>query len=327
MKNCLLTGCAGFIGSNFVNYMAKKYHDTQFVVLDILDYCASLENIDKNANVEVIIGDIANKELVRYILEKFQIDTVAHIAAQSSVDNSFYNSIAFTQTNVLGTHILLETIRIYHEKTGNINKIFYVSTDEVYGENLNDKAMTETAIYAPSNVYSATKAASELIIMAYRQSYKLPILCSRGNNVYGKNQYPEKVVAKFICKLLNNEKLTIHGNGSSRRNFIHVDDTCTAFETILMKGEIGEIYNISSAEHNEFNVMQIVEMLVELIHPGEELDKYIEYVEDRKFNDSRYYISSEKLEKLGWKPVKTNFVEELKELIEWYRVNKGRYGF
>lgn len=285
MKNLLVTGGLGFIGSGFVNYMAVKYPETKFIVLDILDYCASVENLEKHSNIEIIIGDIANKELVNYILEKFEIDTVAHIAAQSSVDNSYYNSILFTKTNVLGTHILLESIRLYHEKTNNIKKIFYVSTDEVYGQNSEGHAMTETTIFAPSNVYAATKAASELIIMAYYHSYKLPIVCSRGNNCFGPNKYPEKVIPKFICQLLNNEKLTIQGNGSARRNFIHVDDTCTAFETILFQGEIGEIYNISADHKNEYNVMQIAEMLVELIKPGEDFNNYITYIEDRKFND------------------------------------------
>ena len=333
MKSLLLTGGCGFIGSNYVNYMSEKYPDMKLIVIDKLDYCASLENIIKRPNVEIIIGDLANKELVTYILNKFEVDTIAHIGASTHVDNSFFNSIEFTHNNVLGTHILLETVRIYHEKTGKINKFLYASTDEIYGEILDGVARVESSIYAPTNPYAATKLASELMCMSYFYSYKIPVVISRGNNAVGVHQYPEKLIPKFICKLLNNEKLTIQGQGTSRRNFIHVYDTCTAFETILLKGQIGEIYNISADHSNEYSVMNVTKILIKLFYPDvnvenpEELNKYIESVEDRKFNDTRYFICSKKLEKLGWIPVKTNFIENLKELITWYKENKSRYGF
>lgn len=334
MKNILVTGACGFIMSFFVNYMSKKYPDYHFIVLDKLEYCASLENVDKNSNIEIIIGDIANKELVTYILNKFNIDTLVHGGAFTHVDNSFFNSIDFTLNNVLGTHILLETIRIYHEKTGKIEKFLHISTDETYGTTHGLEPKTETDILCATNPYAASKVGAESMALSYFYSYKLPILISRGNNAYGPNQYPEKIVPKFICHLLNNKKLTIHGKGDSRRNFIHVYDTVTAFETILLHGKIGEIYNIS-ADHgtSEFNVMQVAQKLIKLFHPevniddSSQLNQYLDFVEDRKFNDARYFISSEKLHKLGWKPVKTNFDENLKELIEWYRVNKSRYGF
>jgi len=336
MKNILVTGALGFIGSQFVNYMSSKYPYMRFIILDILDYCASKDNIDKQSlhNTEIIIGDIANKELVTYILNKFEIDNILNFAAQTHVDNSFYNSIEFTKNNVLGTHIFLETIRIYHEKTGRIEKIIHVSTDEVYGGDDSDIAKNETSTLDTTSPYSASKAAIEFIVKSYYYSYKLPVLISRGNNVYGPGQYPEKIVPKFICHLLNNEKLTIHGEGNALRNFIHVYDTVTAFETLLFKGEINHVYNIS-AEHDisEFSVMDIARKLVKLFHPTKnvndpaELNQYLEYVEDRKFNDARYFISSDKLKKLGWKPIKTNFDENLKELIEWYKGNKTRYGF
>lgn len=327
MKNILITGGLGFIGSNFVNYMAAKYPQSNIIILDILDYCASIDNIFKRSNVEIIIGDIANKELVNYILNKYNIDYIAHIAAKSSVDNSYFNSIPFTETNVLGSHILFECIRIYHEKTNNIKKILYVSTDEIYGETLNDDPMTELSIYAPSNIYAATKAASELIIMAYYRSYKLPIVISRGNNVYSINQFPDKIIPKFICYLLNNKKLPIHGDGSSLRNFIHVDDTIKAFETILLNGVIGEIYNISADTNAEYSVIHIAQLLIELIYPNDKLEDHIEYVEDRKFNDKRYFINSDKLKLLGWNTEKTDFINELIYLINWYKNYKHRYNF
>lgn len=333
MKNVLITGAAGFILSNYVNYMSKKYPDIKFIVLDILDYCASLENIDKNPNVEIVVGDIANKELVASTLNKYEIDIVVHGCAMTHVDHSFYNSIEFTKTNILATHILLETVRMYHEKTNGIKKFIYISTDEVYGQNLGYDAHNENSIMIPTNVYAATKGASELIVFAYYHSFKLPVIVTRCNNVIGIQQYPDKVAPKFICQLLNNEKLTIHGDGTSKRNFIAVEDTCTAFETVLLQGEIGQIYNISSDQNNEYSVMEVAKILIKLFYPNidienpEELNQYIEYVEDRKFNDARYFISSEKLQKLGWKPIKTNFVENLKELIDWYRIYKSRYGF
>ena len=333
MKNILVTGAAGFILSNYVNYMSKKYPDMNFIVLDILDYCASLENIDKNPNVEIIIGDVGNKELVAYILNKFNIDTIVHGASMTHVDLSFYNSIEFTKNNVLATHVLLETVRIYHEKTNKIEKFIYISTDEVYGQNLGENAHNETSIMLPSNVYAATKASSELIVFAYYHSFKIPIMVSRCNNCIGIQQYPDKLLPKFICQLLNGQKLTIHGEGASKRNFIDVFDTCTAFEKILLNGDIGQIYNISSDQNNEYSVIEVAKILIKLFYPTvdteneEDLNQYIEYVPDRLFNDYRYFISSDKLHELGWKPIKTDFVANVKELIEWYRVNKSRYGF
>lgn len=328
MKNrWLVTGAAGFIGSNFVNYMSDKYPESKFIILDILDYPASLENIDKNSNIEIVIGDIGNNELVAYILRKFEIDIIVHFAAMSHVDASFYNSIAFTKTNILGTHILLETVKIYNDETGNLKVFFHMSTDEVFGPCDNDVMMTETSFLSPSSPYASSKVGAEALIQAYKHSYKLPILIARSNNCYGPNQYPEKVIPKFICNLLNDQKMTIQGDGTARRNFIAVEDTCTALETILLNGTIGEIYNISANHDNEYNVMEIAKIIAGLIYPGEELDKHIEYVKDRNFQDMRYYISSEKLGKLGWKPIKTNFKEEIKNLVEWYKINKSRYGF
>ena len=335
MKNFLITGALGFIASNFVNFMSLKYPHARFIILDKKDYCSSLENINKQSlhNSEIIIGDILNKELVLYLLKKFDIDTIMHFAAQSHVDNSFFNSIEFTTNNVLGTHVLLETSRIYHNETTKIEKFIHVSTDEVYGQVTDNEARMETSILDPTNPYAASKAAAEFFVKSYYYSYKFPIIITRGNNVYGPNQYPEKVIPKFICKLLDNQKLTIQGTGSSLRNFIHVDDVCTAFETILLKGEIGQIYNISSDHKNEYSIMQLAKMLIKLFHPNiniendndSDLHEYITYVEDRKFNDARYFISNDKLYNLGWQPCKTDFIKNLKDLIEWYKLNKNRY--
>ena len=319
--NFLVTGALGFIGSNFVNYYAGKYSEVKIIVLDKCDYCASVKNIT-NPTIKIIIGDILDQDLVKKILYEEQIDTIIHFAAESHVDNSFGNSIAFTMNNVLGTHNLLETTRLYHAETSNIKKFIHVSTDEVYGEVVNDQIRTEQSVLDPTNPYAATKAAAEFIAKSYFYSYKLPIIITRANNVYGPNQYPEKVIPRFICQLLEGKPVTIHGNGSTRRNFIHVEDVCTAYETIIDRGEIGQIYNISAAVDNEFSVKEIALMLIELVGADENA---MTYVPDRNFNDCRYYTSSQKLERLGWKPTKVDFVEKLVELIDWYKINKDRY--
>jgi UDP-glucose 4,6-dehydratase len=323
----LVTGALGFIGSNFVNYYAANHNNENIIVLDKCDYCSSMDNINKeNENVKIMIGNILDSSLVNELLITNGIHTIIHFAAQSHVDNSFCNSILFTENNILGTHVLLETVRIYHEKTKMIQKFIHVSTDEVYGEVLDDAMRTESSILDPTNPYAASKAAAEFMVKSYYYSYKLPIIITRANNVYGINQYPEKVIPKFICQLLNGEKITLHGTGNSRRNFIHVDDVSAAYETILQCGKIGEIYNISAAINHEYSIADLAEMLIEL-YDGNNDTAAIEFVEDRKFNDIRYYTSSEKLEKLGWKPTKVDFRENLKELIKWYAVNKFRYGF
>lgn len=324
--NYLITGGLGFIGSHFSNYMAEKYPDYKFIILDKLDYCSSLDNIQKYKNIEIIIGNILNRELILYILEKFQINILVHFAAQSHVDNSFFNSISFTENNICGTHNLLECCRIYHEKNPDFKKFIHISTDEVYGETIDDKTYDEKSLLTPTNPYAATKAAAEFLVNSYYHSFKLPIIITRGNNVYGSHQYPEKLIPKFICQLLLNQKVTIHGLGLSMRNFIHIDDTVQAIETVISSGNIGEIYNISSDEHNEFSVLSVAEILIKLIHPNcLDFTNYLSYVENRKFNDLRYRINSNKLKLLNWYPKKTNFIENLKNIIEFYKKNLDKY--
>lgn len=326
MKNLLLTGCLGFIGSHFANYMSIKYPHTKIIILDRKDYCASLDNINKTSlhNTDIIIGDIRNKDLVMHILDQYKIDTVINFAAMTSVCHSFFNSVAFTESNVLGVHNLLECCRIYGKDK--IEKFIQISTDEcISSGNIEDGIMRdENALLLPTNPYSASKAAAEMYVQAYYYSYKLPIVITRCNNVYGTQQYPEKIIPKFICKLIDGQKLTIHGAGGSKRDFIHVNDAVTAIETILLKGDVGQIYNISS-DHKEYSALQVAETLVKLFHNDPDYQKYITYVEDRPFNDYRYLISSNKLRKLGWKPVKNDFEENLIEIIKWYKLNRNRF--
>jgi len=320
--NFLISGALGFIGSNFVNFYQDKYPDSKIVVLDKKDYCASEENITNN-DIKIVIGNILDLDLITKILYENQINIVIHFAAESHVDNSFNNSLEFTKTNVLGTHTMLEATRLYNNVTGKITKFIHVSTDEVYFYGDGNEAKTEESILKPVNPYAATKGAAEFIVNSYYESFKLPIIITRTNNVFGLNQYPEKIVPKFICQLLDNKPVTIHGQGLTRRNFIHVDDVCTAYETIIEHGQINEVYNISACKDNEFSVKEIADMLIDIMRTDK--SKSISYVEDRNINDFRYYTSSEKLEKLGWKPQKTDFKKEVTELVSWYAINRNRY--
>lgn len=319
----LITGALGFIGSNFANFHQNKYPDSKIVVLDKKDYCSSEANIT-NSSIKIVIGDILDIDLVTKILYDNKIEIIVHFAAESHVDNSFNNSLEFTNNNVLGTHKLLEATRLYNNETGNIKKFVHTSTDETYGgSTINCEVKTETSLLKPTNPYAASKAGAEMVVNSYYESFKLPIIITRINNVYGCNQFPEKVIPKFICQLLNNNPVTIHGQGLTRRNFIHVDDVCTAYETILEHGKINEIYNISACKENEFSVKEIADMLIDIV--GVNKKTAISYVEDRNINDFRYYTTSEKLEKLGWKPLKTNLKDEVTKLVYWYSENKGRY--
>lgn len=325
MTYYLVTGALGFIGSNFVNYMASKYENDTFIILDKKDYCAHFDNVNPANNVEIVIGDIANVELVNYLLNKYKINIVVHFAAQTHVDNSFSNSVVFTHNNVVGTHCLLECCRVYHEEHNYLQKFIHVSTDEVYGEVNDGNIKKETSILNPSNPYAASKAAAEFMVKSYYYSYKLPIIITRGNNVYGINQYPEKVIPKFIYQLLDGKKLTIQGEGDNKRNFIHVDDVVSAFETIINKGIIGEIYNIAGDENSEISVRDLAILLLHIHDPTAHIIDHVKYVKDRKFNDCRYYICNQKLLALGWSQQHTDFRNELSKLFIWYEENRARY--
>jgi dTDP-glucose 4,6-dehydratase len=317
MQNLLVTGGCGFIGSNFVNYYFYKNKDVKIVNLDAMYYCASAENIKpeirESNRYTLVQGNLCSMDLMRHILETNKIDTIIHFAAQSHVQNSFDDSLQYTSDNVLGTHTLLEACKKY----GKIQKFIHISTDEVYGESMLDDAeakKNENSVLCPTNPYAATKAAAELIAKSYYFSFKMPIIITRGNNVYGPNQYPEKLIPRFIKLLKEDQKVTIQGDGTNVRAFLHVNDVCTALECILEKGIIGEIYNIGSDDHHEYTVTEIARKLIKDIKNTENYDEWISYVEDRPFNDKRYYISNDKLKKLGWE-IKTDFEEGLSELL------------
>ena len=314
--NLLITGGCGFIGSNFINYIFSK-NKYNIINFDAMYYCANENNVNeeirKSKFYTLVKGNLCSEDLVNHVLTTHNIELVIHFAAQSHVQNSFSDSIQYTKDNILGTHVLLECCRKYNK----IKRFVHVSTDEVYGESMlsvDEKCKTEHSILCPTNPYAATKAGAELIAQSYNHSFKMPIVITRGNNVFGPNQYPEKLIPRFIKLLKDNKKVTIQGDGSCVRAFLHAYDTATAFEKILEKGQIGEIYNIGCDEGMEYSVLEVSKILIKLIKKTDDYDSWIEYIKDRPFNDQRYYISNEKLKKLGWKITKS-FKESLMELI------------
>ena len=313
----LVTGGCGFIGSHFINHMMEKYPALHIVNIDCLHYCANVSNVNEVCRASdyytFVHGNINDSELVTSVLEDHHVDHVVHFAAQSHVQNSFVDVAPFIEDNIMGTQRLLECCRQY----GKLDRIVYVSTDEVYGESVigdADTLKTEESILFPTNPYAATKASAEMIVHSYCHSYNLPVIITRGNNVYGLNQYPEKVIPRFIQLLQQHKKVTIQGDGSSVRAFLHTTDTVCAFEKILTHGQIGQTYNIGCDEGMEYRIIDVARMLIRMIHHTEEYDKWIEYIEDRPFNDQRYYISNTKLKALGW-TIRTTFEEGINELL------------
>ena len=324
-KTILLTGIAGFIGSNLLVYLVKKYPTSYFIGLDKISYCSSLDNFKEKIdykNFEFVKCDLKNIKSIKEVFKKHKIDIIVHLAAYTHVDLSFGNSIKFTKNNVLAGHNLIECCRIFNQQY-KLEKFIHISTDEVYGSK--NTISTENSILDPTNPYSATKAATEHILKSYHYSFGLPLTITRGNNVYGPKQYPDKVVPLFVMNLLKNKKCKIHGSGEQKRSFLYVDDCVKAFETIILKGKNGEIYNIGSED--EFSINELYKVILKKMKPGvkvEEVGKWKEQEKDREFNDIRYRISIEKLKKLGWKQ-ETKFLEGLEKTIEWYKKNRNRY--
>ena len=320
IKNTILlvTGGAGFIGSHFINDIFERYKNIQIINIDSLYYCSNIHNIEKKVRLsdryKFIQLNLRNFDDIKNIFMNNKITHIIHFAAQSHVDNSFLESLQYTQDNILGTHNLLECTRLYCE---DIQKFIHVSTDEVYGDsmiNIHEKHKTETSVLFPTNPYAATKAAAELIASSYYHSFKMPIVITRGNNVYGPNQYPEKLIPKFIDLLQKNKNVTIHGDGSCLRSFLYISDTVDAFVKILKNGITGEIYNIGCDPGMEYSVMDVAKILIRKIKGVEDTDKFISYIEDRPYNDKRYYISNYKLKKLGWE-IKVDFNEGIDTIL------------
>ncbi len=315
MKNILVTGAAGFIGSNYINYMTKTYGDKYtYVVYDKLTYAANMENLKESEGKYIFVkGDICNLEQNLETLKKYGIDAVVHFAAESHVDNSIKRPLTFTENNVLGTNALIEACRqVWGE--GSSNRFVHVSTDEVYGTLTDgDEMFVETLPLAPNSPYSASKAGSDLVVRAYGETFNMNVCITRCSNNYGPNQHEEKLIPLMIKKVKNNEKLPVYGTGKNIRDWLYVEDHCIAIDTVLHKGVKGEIYNVGG--NNEKTNLEIVKTILKELGKSEDL---ITYVEDRKGHDYRYAINSSKIKReLGWEPSVT--VEEgLKKTIAWY---------
>ncbi|KAJ5728172.1 hypothetical protein N7493_004502 [Penicillium malachiteum] len=318
IRTVMVTGAAGFIGGWFVRHILREYGDKYIIVgFDNLEYCASLANfteVQHLSNFHFVKGDICDIKDVENNLRKYSVDAIVHFAAKTHVDESFRTPLSFTATNVLGTQILLEACR----KQGNIERIVHVSTDEIYGEN--DPAQlvsfTEDHPMNPTNPYSASKAAAEMIVNGYQKSFKMPIIITRCNNVFGPYQFPEKLIPKFIMLFNNNLRMPIHGEGRNMRAFLYAGDAAEALDVIFHKGVPGEAYNIASS--NQVQVLEVAKKIVQNSkHISRDLFNSIEMVKDRPFNDSMYWTDGSKLEALGWKQ-RTGFDEGLQRTIQWY---------
>lgn len=307
----LITGGAGFIGSNFVRYILDKYPDCNITNLDKLTYAGNLENlsgIEKNKNYRFVQGDICDEQLVQKLIK--DADAVINFAAETHVDRSIKGSAEFTRTNIEGTRVLLDAA-----KNCRIKKFIQISTDEVYGSILNG-SFKETDALNPNSPYSASKAAADLLARSYFATHNMPVIITRTCNNFGPYQYPEKIMPLFITNLLEGKKVPLYGDGMNVREWIYVKDNCGAIDLVMQKGEAGEIYNIGSDD--EKTNLELTDILLKELGKTE---SFIEYVKDRKGHDRRYSLDCSKIINIGWKP-EYNFEKSVKETIKWYKENE-----
>ena len=315
MKNILITGAAGFVGSHVFDLLAERFPESNITVVDKMTYAASHMNIplcfNNNGKYNLIVGDLSDYQFTNDVVKG--IDLVVHLAAESHVSRSFDNSLQFSKSNMLGTHALIEACRLH-----GIKRIIHVSTDEVYGER-DEGCFVETDALSPTNPYSATKAAGDMIINSYIKSFSAPIVTVRANNIYGTRQYPEKIIPRFILRALHGMPLTLHGDGSNLRHYLSAIDFAEAIYLLIKKGGIGEVYNIASDQ--EFSNKE----MADLIKMGVGNDSVkITCVNDRPFNDSRYAVDDSKIRNLGW-TCSRNLKGDLPGIIDWYSKNYGRW--
>ena len=323
MMKVLITGGAGFIGSNFIFYVRKNHPEDQIICLDKLTYAGNIHTLEPIINAEnfsFIEGDICDNALVNRIFEEECPDLVVNFAAESHVDRSIMNPQVFLQTNIIGTSVLMDACRKY----GNI-RFHQISTDEVYGDlplDRPDLFFTEETPLHTSSPYSSSKASADLLVLAYHRTYGLPVTISRCSNNYGPYQFPEKLIPLMIAKALNNEKLPVYGQGINVRDWLYVEDHCRAIDSIIQKGTIGDVYNVGG--HNEVRNIDIVKMILDILDKPYSL---ISYVEDRKGHDLRYAIDPSKMRrKLEWEP-SVQFEIGLKKTVEWYLKNEDWWKF
>ncbi len=315
----LVTGGAGFIGSNFVYYMLKKHPDYDIVCIDALTYAGNLSTLKEaleNPKFKFVKGSIADRELVFDLFENEKFDIVVNFAAESHVDRSIENPEIFLKTNILGTQVLMDACRKY-----GIQRYHQVSTDEVYGDlplDRPDLFFTEETPIHTSSPYSASKASADLLVMAYHRTFGLPVTISRCSNNYGPYHFPEKLIPLMIANALNDKPLPVYGKGENVRDWLYVEDHCSAIDLIIHNGRVGEVYNIGG--HNEMANIDVVKLVLKELGKGEEL---ITYVTDRAGHDRRYAIDPTKIHnELGWLPA-TKFADGIKKTVQWYLDNKS----
>ncbi len=312
MRNILVTGGAGFIGSNFVRYLLGKYPDYRTVVFDKLTYAGRVENlldVDDDPRYAFVHGDIADAHAVRAAMQQYQIDTIVNFAAESHVDRSILSADAFVKTDVYGAYVLLEAAREFK-----VERYHQISTDEVYGD-VPAGASKESDPFLPNSPYSASKASAELLIRSYFITYQLPVVITRGSNTFGPYQYPEKLLPLFITNAIDDLPLPMYGDGMQVRDWLHVLDHCKGIDVVLHRGRTGEAYNIGG-ENEQHNIDVIRLMLRQLGKP----ESLIRAVRDREGHDRRYALDTAKLRALGWAP-RRDFEAAIGETVEWYRQN------
>ncbi|EMY5504948.1 MULTISPECIES: dTDP-glucose 4,6-dehydratase [Bacillus] len=309
--NILVTGGAGFIGSNFVHYMLQRYETYKIINFDALTYSGNLNNVKSlqgHPNYSFVKGEIQNGELLEHVIKERDVHVIVNFAAESHVDRSIENPIPFYDTNVIGTVTLLELVKKYPHI-----KLVQVSTDEVYGSLGKTGRFTEETPLAPNSPYSSSKASADMIALSYYKTYQLPVIVTRCSNNYGPYQYPEKLIPLMVTNALEGKKLPLYGDGLNVRDWLHVTDHCSAIDVVLHKGHIGEVYNIGG--NNEKTNVDVVEQIISLLGRTKE---DIAYVTDRLGHDRRYAIDAQKMKnELGWEPQYT-FEQGLKETVEWY---------
>jgi len=315
----LITGGCGFIGSNFIRYILKKYPEYKIMNLDKLTYAGNLENlkdIENNKNYEFVKGDICDERIVNKLAKETEV--VVNFAAESHVDRSILSAGSFIKTDVYGTYVLLEAAKKFKHK-----KYVQISTDEVYGS-IEKGSFTEESPLRPNSPYAASKSAADMLVKSYFVTYKLPVVIVRSSNNFGPYQYPEKITPLFITNALENKPLPLYGDGKNVRDWLYVLDNCRAIDLVLHKGRIGEIYNVASG--NERTNLELTKKIIKILkaitqQPNNTITQLVTFVKDRPGHDRRYSLDSTKIKKeLDWSP-KYNFEEALKDTVKWYKMN------
>lgn len=311
----LVTGGAGFIGSNFIHYIFENYPNDEIINFDKLTYAGNLDNLadlEGDLRYKFFKGDIADPAAVEQALGLVdRVDAIINFAAETHVDRSILSGGSFVQTDVYGTYVLLEAVKKHQ-----ISRYIHISTDEVYGS-IREGSFTEESALRPNSPYSASKAGGDLQVRAYHKTFGLPVIITRASNNYGPYHYPEKIIPLFITNLLEGKKVPVYGEGKNVRDWLYVMDHCSGIDTVLRKGKLGEIYNIGGGQERE-NI-EITKQVLRLLGNTEEM---IDYVKDRPGHDFRYSIDCSKLQALGWRP-KMSFEEGLKQTVDWYKTNRA----